>query len=135
LGIQHFAMCTMYYAPCLQKMKLFFVENIGGVDGPPTWEDVAAYLVRIVHPKLFVQWKVQLAKKVVMVDVDHSWQWRKERSGPLILQSPIILGPQSHKNELWGTIDFVEDLVFYIYKGYWELSNAKNIWLINIMKK
>jgi hypothetical protein len=30
---------------------------------------------------------------------------------------------------------FVQDLVLYIYKGYWELSNAKNIWLINIMRK
>jgi hypothetical protein len=45
----------MHYAPCLQQMELFFVENVGGVDGPPTCENVTKYLVDIVHPKLFVQ--------------------------------------------------------------------------------
>jgi hypothetical protein len=35
----------MHYAPCLQKAKKKFVENVGGVDGPPTCKDVATYLV------------------------------------------------------------------------------------------
>jgi hypothetical protein len=36
-----------------RKKKI--VENVGGVDGPPTCENVATYLVDIVHPMLFVQ--------------------------------------------------------------------------------
>ncbi len=65
-------MCIMHYAPCLQKAKKKFVENVGGVDGPPTCKDVATYLVDIVYLKLFVLERCNLQKKIVMVDVDHS---------------------------------------------------------------
>jgi hypothetical protein len=32
------------------KGKLFFVENLGGVDGPPTCKDMTTYLIDIVYP-------------------------------------------------------------------------------------
>jgi len=48
-----------------------------------------------------------------------------KKNGHLILQSPLILGAQNHKNKLWSTIKFVQDLVLYIYKGYWELPMLK----------
>jgi hypothetical protein len=45
--------------------------------------------VDIVHPKLFAQGKVQLAKKN-----NNGW-WGKKGMGPIVVQSPTNLGPQT----------------------------------------
>jgi hypothetical protein len=49
--------------------------------------------------------------------------------GLLVIQSPLILGHKSlQKNDQTYRM-FIEDLVFYICKGYWVFSTTKNIWL------
>ncbi len=76
--------------------------------------------VDIVHPKLFAQGKVQLAKK-------QQWLMGKKRNGPIVVQSPTILGPQTCKQNDEAQHMFIEDLVFYTYKGYQKISNIENI--------
>jgi hypothetical protein len=51
----------MHHAYKRPKKKI--VENVGGVDGPPTCKDVATYLVDIVYLKLFVLERCNLQKK------------------------------------------------------------------------
>jgi hypothetical protein len=55
---------------------------------------------------------------------------KKGRKGlGLVIQSPLILGHKSLQKNDQAYHMFIEDLVFYICKGYWVFSTTKNIWL------
>jgi len=55
------------------------------------------------------------------------WLMGEKRMGPIVVQSPTILGPQTCLKNGEAQHMFIEDLVFYTYKGYQKNSNIENI--------
>ncbi len=79
--------------------------------------------VDIAHPRLFVLRKTQLVKKAIIVNVEHTWQRGKKRTRPSSSAITTYFGSTNpYKNNDEAYHMFIEDLVFYICKGYRALS-------------
>jgi hypothetical protein len=79
--------------------------------------------VDIAHPRLFVLRKIQLVEKEIIVNVEHTWQRGKKRTKPSSFAITTYFGSTNpYKNNDEAYHMFIEDLVFYICKGYRALS-------------